>query len=102
MNGSRIKALVFLSVMCLYTQLCYVYSILSLCVYVGPYLKVTEDGTFTCVVCGNKLFTTDEKFDSGSGWPSFSDVASKSDSVVRVVDDSHGMVGSGRLSRGAP
>lgn len=52
-----------------------------------------EDGTFTCVVCGNELFKTDKKFDSGSGWPSFSDVVSKSDSVVRVVDNSHGMVG---------
>lgn len=51
-----------------------------------------EDGEFSCVVCGNKLFQTDAKFDSGTGWPSFSDVVSKSDSVVRVVDESHGMV----------
>ena len=58
----------------------------------GPHLNVKEDGTFTCVVCDNILFKTDEKFDSGSGWPSFSDVANKSDSVVRVVDDAHGMV----------
>ena len=58
----------------------------------GPHLNVKEDGTFTCVVCDNILFKTDEKFDSGSGWPSFSDVVSKSDSVVRVVDDAHGMV----------
>ena len=47
---------------------------------------------FTCVVCGNHLFQTDAKFDSGSGWPSFYDVAHKSDSVVRVVDKSQGMV----------
>lgn len=58
----------------------------------GRYLNVKEDGTFTCVVCGNVLFKTNKKFDSRSGWPSFSDVASKSDSVVRVVDESHGMV----------
>ena len=60
--------------------------------HTGPHLKVKEDGTFTCVVCGNTLFKTDKKFESGTGWPSFSDVASKSDSVVRVVDDSLGMV----------
>ena len=47
---------------------------------------------FSCVVCGNKLFETEDKFDSGSGWPSFSDVISKSASVVRVVDETHGMV----------
>ena len=58
----------------------------------GPHLKVSEDGLFTCVVCGNHLFQTDAKFDSGSGWPSFYDVAHKSDSVVRVVDKSQGMV----------
>lgn len=65
------------------------------CVYTGPHLKVSEEGLFTCVVCGNVLFQTDEKFDSGSGWPSFYDVAHKSDSVVRVVDNSHGMVSQG-------
>lgn len=64
-----------------------------MCPPAGRYLSVKEDGTFTCVVCGNELFKTDKKFDSGSGWPSFSDVVSKSDSVVRVVDSSHGMVG---------
>ena len=58
----------------------------------GRYLSVKEDGTFTCVVCGNVLFKTGKKFESGSGWPSFSDVVSKSNSVVRVVDESHGMV----------
>ena len=59
---------------------------------VGPNLSVKETGDFSCVVCGNTLFKTDVKFDSGTGWPSFSDVASKSDSVVRVADKSHGMV----------
>ena len=58
----------------------------------GPHLDVTEDGVFSCVVCGNTLFETEDKFDSGTGWPSFSDVVSKSNSVVRVVDESHGMV----------
>ena len=58
----------------------------------GPHLQVKEDGVFYCVVCSNQLFKTDAKFDSGTGWPSFSDVANLSDSVVRVVDASHGMV----------
>ena len=58
----------------------------------GQYLDVNEDGTFTCVVCGNELFKTTKKFESGSGWPSFSDVASQSSSVVRIVDESYGMV----------
>ena len=59
---------------------------------IGRYIDVKEDGTFTCVVCGNKLFKTDKKFESGSGWPSFSDVANSSNSVIQVVDKSHGMV----------
>ena len=46
---------------------------------------------FRCVVCGNELFKTDKKFESGTGWPSFSDVA-KRGNVVQIVDDSHGMV----------
>ena len=61
-------------------------------VYTGPHLKVTDTGEFTCVVCGNQLFKTDTKYDSGSGWPSFYDVVSKSDSVVRIVDNSLGVV----------
>lgn len=73
----------------LYENVC---SVSIMCVCLGPHLKVTEEGEFTCVVCGNQLFETDAKFESGTGWPSFSDVASRSDSVVRVVDNSHGMV----------
>ena len=56
----------------------------------GKYLKVTEDGVFGCVVCGNVLFSTNKKFDSSSGWPSFSDVAEKG-KVVRVKDESYGV-----------
>lgn len=47
-------------------------------------------GMYTCVACGAELFDSKTKFDSGSGWPSFYDVASSE--TVRLVDDtSHGM-----------
>lgn len=59
--------------------------------WTGKYVNVKEDGTFFCVVCGSELFKTDKKFESGSGWPSFSDVARKG-AVHRIVDDSHGMI----------
>ncbi len=48
------------------------------------------DGDYHCVGCGSKLFHSKTKFDSGSGWPSFYDVASN-ENVVTKVDNSHGM-----------
>ena len=50
-----------------------------------------DAGDYHCVGCGAKLFTSKEKFDSGSGWPSFYDVAVK-ENVVTKVDNSHGWV----------
>ena len=58
--------------------------------WTGKYLNVKKDGSFNCVVCGTEVFKTDKKFESGSGWPSFSDVAQKGN-VVRILDESHGM-----------
>src|ERR1700680_3989292 len=40
--------------------------------WTGPYLDEKRKGMYLCVSCGNPLFTSDTKFDSGSGWPGFS------------------------------
>jgi peptide-methionine (R)-S-oxide reductase len=56
----------------------------------GDLLDIKEDGVFTCAGCGLELFTTDEKYDSGSGWPSFWD-AYDSGNIETRVDTSHGM-----------
>jgi len=57
----------------------------------GEYLHVEEDGMFHCVVCHAPLFSSEKKYDSGSGWPSFTDPESK-ESLEFVDDQSHGMV----------
>jgi peptide-methionine (R)-S-oxide reductase len=41
--------------------------------FTHPYNEEKRDGTFTCVCCGESLFPSDAKFDSGTGWPSFTD-----------------------------
>jgi peptide-methionine (R)-S-oxide reductase len=58
--------------------------------FTGKYLKNKGDGMYVCAVCGQQLFDSGTKFDSGSGWPSFYDVA-KSDAVNLIEDNSHGM-----------
>lgn len=57
----------------------------------GKFLDHKEDGTYTCAGCGTALFDSNTKYDSGSGWPSFTDVASEG-RVKLEVDRSHGMV----------
>ncbi len=49
-----------------------------------------EVGTYYCAVCGNALFKSDTKFDSGCGWPSFYEPISKG-SILYLPDNSHGM-----------
>jgi peptide-methionine (R)-S-oxide reductase len=50
-----------------------------------------ETGTYYCAACGNALFKSDTKFDSGCGWPSFYEPISKG-SIIYTPDNSHGMV----------
>ncbi len=59
--------------------------------FTGEYYKESEPGIYCCAACGNELFGSDTKYDSGSGWPSFYDVMS-SDAVSLYKDTSHGMV----------
>lgn len=60
----------------------------------GEYLNYNENGTYVCMVCGAKLFSSKNKYDSHtpglSGWPSFSEVMS-SDAIELVDDNSLGM-----------
>lgn len=56
----------------------------------GKYVNTKEKGTYVCKVCGTKLFSSNAKFDSGTGWPSF-DQPENLENVELKHDDSHGM-----------
>jgi peptide-methionine (R)-S-oxide reductase len=56
----------------------------------GKYLKNKKNGIYVCAGCGNELFSSETKFDSGTGWPSFWAPVSK-DSVEEKVDNRFGM-----------
>lgn len=58
--------------------------------FTGKYLKNKKTGTYLCAACGNELFSSDTKFDSGTGWPSFWETVSE-DSVTKNVDNRFGM-----------
>jgi peptide-methionine (R)-S-oxide reductase len=58
--------------------------------FTGEYHDSKEAGTYKCVACGNELFSSDSKFDSGCGWPSFMEPAT-AENVREEVDTSHGM-----------
>jgi peptide-methionine (R)-S-oxide reductase len=57
----------------------------------GEYWDNHEAGNYHCVVCGELLFLSDTKFDSGTGWPSFWEAVDP-DKVELITDTSHGMV----------
>lgn len=58
--------------------------------WTGALLDNKDSGMYECSGCGNPLFASDTKFDSGSGWPSFFAPLSK-DAVKLTMDTSHGM-----------
>ncbi len=59
--------------------------------FTGEFWNTHESGAYRCAGCGEKLFVSDAKFDSGCGWPSFSAPAS-TNVVAEAADRSHGMV----------
>ena len=59
--------------------------------FTGKHYKSKEKGMYVCAGCGAELFSSETKFDSGTGWPSFWAPASK-ESVEEKKDFSHGMV----------
>lgn len=54
--------------------------------FTGEYVHTKEDGIYRCAACGSALFSSDTKFDSGTGWPSFTDPAVAGN--VELHDDS--------------
>lgn len=59
--------------------------------FTGEYWDNHEQGVYYCRGCHQKLFTSNTKFDSGTGWPSFFEPVDKS-AVTNVIDKSYGMV----------
>jgi len=57
----------------------------------GKYVNHKEDGYYQCAGCGAKLFSSETKYDSGSGWPSFY-AAIDSTKIEQILDKSHGMM----------
>jgi peptide-methionine (R)-S-oxide reductase len=59
--------------------------------FTGRYVSEKGDGVYRCAGCGNALFRSDTKFESGSGWPSFTDPMF-GEAVETRTDYSHGMI----------
>ncbi len=58
--------------------------------WTSKYETLKDTGTYYCAACGNALFKSDTKFESGCGWPSFYEPISKT-SVIYTPDNTHGM-----------
>jgi peptide-methionine (R)-S-oxide reductase len=58
--------------------------------FTGALLNNKDDGDYTCANCGTLLFRSDNKFDSGSGWPSFDDAIEGA--ITLTPDVTHGMI----------
>ncbi len=59
--------------------------------FTGQYWDCKTEGTYMCVVCNEPLFSSDTKFDSGTGWPSFTNEIEQN-KTKRNTDTSHGMI----------
>ena len=59
--------------------------------FTGQYVENKADGVYSCVCCGVELFSSEHKYDSGSGWPSFW-LALAADNVKTIRDTSQGMI----------
>jgi peptide-methionine (R)-S-oxide reductase len=59
--------------------------------FTGKYYKHNEQGTYHCAGCGQDLFASDTKYESGSGWPSFFAAVDKT-KIKEILDTSYGMV----------
>ncbi len=58
--------------------------------FTGEYWDCHDDGTYVCVCCGAPLFSSETKYESGTGWPSFFEALDR-DAVEERIDQSHGM-----------
>jgi len=58
--------------------------------FTGRYYKCEEDGIYACVCCGTDLFLSSDKYDSGTGWPSFTSPVSEKN-IEELSDQSYGM-----------
>ena len=58
--------------------------------FTGKYWNCHDDGVYRCVVCGHPLFSSETKFESGSGWPSFFQPLDNT-AVKTAADDTYGM-----------
>ena len=59
--------------------------------FTGLYWNAKDDGSYDCICCGARLFESTDKYDSGSGWPSFTRPVEGAN-ITEIRDESHGMI----------